>query len=90
MTYDLGGRYIAFVATVGIDDAVRPCGSATLTIIADGAELLKPLNLTGKDKPKLIRLDVKGVKTLSLRVDFGDDGLDVSDHVDIACPRLVK
>jgi len=37
-----------------------------------------------------VRLSVQGVKTLTIRVEFGSDGVDVGDHVDIADARLVK
>ncbi len=90
LTYDLGGKFATFVATAGIDDAVRPGGNATLTILADGKELLKPAAMTGKQAPKLLRLNVKGVKTLVIRVGFGSDSLDVADHVNLADVRLVK
>jgi hypothetical protein len=90
LTYDLGDTYRVFVATAGIDDAVRPNGDATLTILADGKNLLPETRLTGRDTPKRIRLDVRGAKTLTIRVDFGPDKLDVADHVDLTGARLVK
>ena len=49
-----------------------------------------PLRLTGKDDPQLVRAKVAGVKKLTIRVDFGQDNLDVSDHVDLAAARLIK
>jgi hypothetical protein len=90
LTYDLGGAYSSFVATVGIDDAIRPAGNAELTIIADGKPLLPATKLTGKDKARTIRLNIKGVRKLTIRVTFGEDKLDVGDHVDLAGARLVK
>lgn len=90
LSYDLAGNYSRFVAVVGIDQAVRPNGDAQLTILADGKPLAGPLRLTGKDDPQTLRLDLSKVRTLTLRVDFGPDNLDVSDHVDIAIARLIK
>jgi hypothetical protein len=86
------------LATVGIDDAVRPSGQATLEVLGDGKPLAihvgdekhKSLDLTGKDNARSIRVDVRGVKSLTLRVGFGADGLGVGDHVDLAAARLVK
>lgn len=89
-TYKLDGEYKTFVAVVGIDDAVRPAGDATLTFLGDGKVLGKPLRLTGRDKPHTVRLDIAGVRTFTVRVDFGDDKLDVGDHVNLAAARLVK
>ena len=34
-------------------------------------------------------MDVKGVKTMTILVDFGED-LDVGDHVDLADAKLIK
>jgi len=90
LTYRLDGAYTTFVAVVGIDDAVRPGGDATLTILANGKVLGGPLRLKGTDKPHLVRLGLGGARTLTLRVEFGADGLDVADHVDLADARLIK
>jgi hypothetical protein len=98
LTYMLEGTYTSLLATVGIDDAVRPSGQATLEILGDGKPLAihvgdeqqKSLDLTGKDNARTIRVDVRGVKSLTLRVDFGADGLGVGDHVNLAAARLVK
>ncbi len=98
LTYTLDNQYEVFAAIVGIDDAVRPGGQATLKILGDGKPLAiqiadgaaKELELSGEAPPVAIRADVSDVKTLTLRVEFGQDGLDVSDHVNIASPRLVK
>jgi len=89
-TYKLDGAYKTFVATVGIDDAVRPAGDATLTFLGDGKVLGKPLRLTGRDKPHTVRLDIAGIRAFTIRVDFGADKLDVGDHVNLAAARLVK
>lgn len=90
LTYDLAGGYSTLVAIAGIDDVVRPGGDATVTFLGDGKELDKTLRVTGKDKPVTVRLTVTGVKQLVIRVDFGQDNLDVSDHVDLAAAKLIK
>jgi len=90
LTYSLGGDYAVFAATVGIDDAVRPNGDATLTILADGQPLGEPVRLTGQTRAQRLRLDVADVDVLTIRVDFGEDQLDVSDHVDLAEARLIR
>jgi hypothetical protein len=90
LTYKIDGEYKSFVAVAGIDDSVRPLGNATLTFLGDGKELAKPLDLTGKDPPREVRLDVSGVKTFTFRVDFGPDNLPVGDHVDLCSARLIK
>jgi len=90
LTYDLSGAYQTFVATVGIDDAVRPHGGATLTISGDGKPLGEQLDLSGRTKPVRLRLGVAGVRRLTIRVGFGADELDYADHVDLADARLIK
>ncbi|MEI7835086.1 MAG: NPCBM/NEW2 domain-containing protein [Planctomycetota bacterium] len=90
LTYDLGGAYSRLVALAGIDQALRPNGDALLTILADGKPILPPTRLTGKDEPVPVRLDLKGCKSLVIRVEFGPDNLDVGDHVDLAAARLIK
>jgi len=90
LTYDLAGRFEFLVAMVGIDDAARPNGDATVTVLGDGRDLTGPLRLSGKDAAKRLRLDVKGIARLTIRVDFGQDELDVGDHVDFADARLVR
>jgi len=90
ITYAVDGKYSRFVTVAGIDDAVRPAGNAELVILGDGKVLGKAVHLTGKDEAKTIRVDIAGVKSLTIRVGFGADGLDVADHVDLAAARLIK
>jgi len=90
LTYDLAGGYKSLVATVGIDDSVRPAGDARVTVLGDGKVLGKPVGVRGQDAPRQVRVDVTGVKRLTLRVDFGADQLDVADHVNIVAARLIK
>ncbi len=90
LTYKLDGAYNVLVALAGIDNSVRPCGNARLTILGDGKELDKPQDLLGKDAPVQIRLKVTGVKELIIRADFGTNKLDVGNQVDLAGIRLIK
>lgn len=89
LTYALDGHYKTFVALAGIDDAVRPAGDATLTILGDGKPLAD-LRLSGKDKPQAVKVDLQKVKTLVIRADFGPDKLAAGDQVDLAGARLIK
>lgn len=89
VTYDLGGAYAAFAATVGIDDAVRPYGAVNLLVIGDGKSLFDSGTITGLDEPRDITVRLDGVKELTLVTDYGD-GVDLSDHVDWALARLLK
>ena len=84
ITYDLEAKYTALVAVMGIDDAVRPLGDAGVTFLADGKEIQKTARITGKDQSQTIKLDVKNVKKLTIKVDFGQDNLDAGDDVHLA------
>ena len=90
LTYRLDGAYSLFVATVGIDDAVRPHGDATVTFLAGGKPLGKGVRVTGTSDPQAVRLRLDAAKTFTVRVDFGADGLGFADHVDLAEPRLIR
>ncbi|MCP4377337.1 MAG: hypothetical protein GY794_14315 [bacterium] len=90
LTYKLDANFKSLITIVGIDDLVRPAGDAKLTFLGDGKELTVPLRVTGKDKPQSLRVELTGVKTLIIRVDFGKDMLDVGDHVNLAGARLIK
>ncbi len=90
LTYAIDAAFTAFVAVVGIDDEVRPNGDSTVTFLADGKALGEAFHVTGRDEPTSVRLDLRGVKQLTIRVDFGPDGLGIGDHVDIVGARLVK
>ena len=90
LTYALEGKYARLVAVAGIDDAVRPVGNAGLSLFGDGKLLARPAKLTGKGPAIILRVSLKGVKTLKIRVDFGSDGLDVADHVNLTAVRLIK
>ena len=89
LDYAVGGAYESLVATIGIDDAVRPSGSVVFRILGDGKDLFDSGVLTGQHPPRDVKVDVKGVNTLTLIVDYGD-GLDLSDHADWGGVRLLK
>ncbi len=89
LDYDLGGGYELFVATVGIDDAVRPLGSVVFRVIGDGRTLWDSGSVSGLDAPREVRVEVGGVKRLTLAVDYGD-GLDLSDQADWGGARLIR
>lgn len=89
LVYTIDGAYDSFVATIGIDDAVRPRGDVVFRVEGDSRVLFDSGSVTGRDDPRQVTLDVTGVHELTLIVDFGA-GLDVSDHADWADARLIK
>jgi hypothetical protein len=82
------GRYRSLRALAGIDDRVRPDGNVTLTIFGNDKTLYEA-TLTGHDDPQAVDVDLSGVSRLKILVDFGG-GQEVSDHLDLCDPRMLK
>ena len=89
LVYDLGGAYRHLVATAGIDDG-SPFGSAFLTILGDGRPLAAKVRLDRKAAPQALRIDVAGVKRLTLLADYGDGSFGAGERVDLADAKLIK
>ena len=87
--YDVGGSYGRFKAKVGFQDPEGKAGNAHVRVLADGKPLFDRPDARGDAPPEELDLDVTGVKTLTLEVDFGR-GQDVGDRVVWANPRLLK
>ena len=88
MVFRLPGAFRKFETLLGIDDLVRPGGSAEVSILADD-RLLFQETITGKDAPKPLSLDISGARRLTILVDFGEEG-NLSDHAAFANAQLVK
>ena len=89
LTYQIDGDYAEFAATIGLDDAVRPRGSVVFSVRGDGRILFDSAELTGSDPPRDVIVNVLGVETLTLIVDFGR-GLDLGDYADWGNARLLR
>lgn len=91
LTYDLGGDYRRFEALVGLDDRTGRGGSVRVKVLVDGKprDLGFDRELTVRDGPLPLRVDVRGARELTLVVEFGRR-LHVEDHVNWADARLVK
>jgi len=90
LTYALGGAFSKFAALVGIDDAdVNHQGDVTVRVLADGKEAFKKAGLTRKTGPVRVALPMKGVKTLTLVVEFGGN-MHFGDLTDWANAHLIR
>ena len=89
LDYLLNGDFQTFVATIGIDDVVRPRGSVVFRVLGDGLQLYESPTVLGSGEPVTCRADVTGVDTMTLIVGYGDS-LDLSDHADWAGARLIR
>jgi len=88
LTYELGGRYDVFAATIGIDASAAGRGDCVFKVHADGKEQFSK-RMTGKDDPVEVRLPIKGAKRLTLAVEWGED-LDLADRADWCDARVLK
>jgi len=69
LTYAIGGDYREFRAVVGVHDQFgNSATEAKVTVEADGRVLFAEV-VRRKDKPKVVSLDVKNVKTLRVLVE---------------------
>ena len=75
-----------FLATVGIDDEVRPNGHVQLTISADDKTLFTG-EINGTMEPLPLNLDVTKCARLTILVDYGSH-MDISDHLDFGDARI--
>jgi len=89
LTWNLGGAYLHFHALVGITDAVAPEGDCALTISGDGKALFARDSIKGSDPALPLDLEVKGVKTLAIQVDYGAR-YDIGDHLAFADAFLLR
>jgi hypothetical protein len=92
--YALDGRYSSLVALAGVDDEVAfnsplsgPPWAVLLRIEGDGKKLWEQLIAAPQD-PIPLDIDLTGVQTLSLIVDFGD-GERFCDYLDLVDARLI-
>jgi len=91
LRYRIGGEYRRFQAVMGIDESLfdkRQLGHVHVVIRGDGKVLLET-DVSGKDSPRPVDLDVSGVRDLEILVDFGEN-LSICDHLDLADARVIK
>lgn len=89
LSFELGRRFEAFHASIGIDRQVGARGSVVFSVLGDGRALYKSPVLRGGEAARKISVPVKGVKQMTLRVEAGED-FDLGDCADWAMARLVR
>ncbi len=92
ITYNLGGGYTNFLATIGIDDEEngRGIGSVDFRVYGDGTLLYDSGVLTNASPAVNINVSVAGVQTLMLVANNGVPGSIDYDHADWAGARLLS
>jgi hypothetical protein len=90
LRYRIGGEFSRLQAIVGIDDSVRWIGRHVKVVITGDGKPLFDSEVSGKDPPRPLDLDVAGVRDIEILVDFGSDGGEEGDHLDLANAKLLK
>jgi alpha-galactosidase len=85
---ELAGGTERFQAAVGLDDAAEGPGSVEFLIYADGRKRWESGVMKPGDQAKAVDLDLRGVRTLLLRVADGGDGISY-DHANWAAAQFV-
>lgn len=91
LTYDLKDGYRWFISIVGLDDRSGREGTVRIKILVDGklSAAVEDRELTARNGPRALRVDVGGAQELTLVVQYGRRG-NVQGHVDWADARLIK
>ncbi len=100
MTWDLDGKFSELRAWAGLDDGAGPLGGVVFEVLVDGktkwsSGFLRSgaADVRGKASPvEVPRIDVKGAKSLTLRVLSGDadDPWPIADEADWLGAMLVR
>lgn len=80
LTFALDSEFELLTATVGIDDEAAGRGQCEFVVLGDGRELFRQ-DVSASGGPKDVRIEVRGVKRLTLLVEPGRN-LDLGDHAD--------
>ncbi|OHB74939.1 MAG: hypothetical protein A2W31_13915 [Planctomycetes bacterium RBG_16_64_10] len=86
--YQLPDRFRILSAVAGIDDRMAGRGHVRLVIQGDGRTLFDQ-PVAGQDPPRALKVDIQGVRQLTVLVDYGAD-LDLADQLDLCDARISK
>jgi hypothetical protein len=89
LTYDLGGRFDVFEATVGIDDRGGPAAHAIFRVLVDGVVARESAPKTLGEPPEQVRVELQKCRQLALEADFGKN-YDHGDFCAFADARVVQ
>lgn len=88
LTFEVPEGFDLFVATVGIDSGAGGKGDCEFELL-DGNRSIWQKRIKGGDAPEAVRVELKGVKQLTLLVSPGAD-FDLGDHADWCDARFLK
>ena len=88
LTFDAGGKFDIFAATIGLDAETLDKGDCIFSVLGDG-EVLLTQRMQGGEAPRELQLSIPRIKQLTLLVEPGE-GLDLADHADWCDARLIR
>lgn len=88
LVFEVPAGFDLFVATAGIDAGAQGKGDCELEVLGDNRSLWSQ-RIKGIDAPQPIRVELQGIKRLTLRVNAGAD-FDLGDHADWCDARFLK
>jgi len=89
LQYDIKGDFARFQSKLGFEDPQGKLGNVAARVLGDGKVLYENSETRGDQKPAAIDLDVTGLQSLTLEIDFGK-GQDVAARVIWANARLLR
>jgi hypothetical protein len=88
LTFDADEEYHELLAVVGIDSETEGRGDCVFEVLGDGRSMWTQ-RVKGNDPPRPLRVDISGVRRVTLAVHAGAD-LDLADHADWCDVRFIK
>ncbi|MBL8748851.1 MAG: NPCBM/NEW2 domain-containing protein [Planctomycetes bacterium] len=89
LTYDLGGRFDLFEASIGIDDRGGPLAHAIFRVLVDDTVVMESQPKTLGMAAEPLRIELNKCKRLAIEVDFGKN-YDLGDFCAFADARVVQ
>jgi len=89
LTYDLGGKYDVFQATIGIDDRGGPQAHAVFRVYVDGGVVFESEPHTRGRPPQPLRVALNKCQQLAIEVDFGKN-YDLGDYCAFANACVIR
>lgn len=89
LVFNLQGAYRRFSGVAGIDDELRS-GRAVLSVVGDGKVLVDRLLLDRTRPARKLDLDLRGLRALTILVDFAKDSFGSGARVNLCDAALTK
>jgi hypothetical protein len=89
LTYDLGGRFDVFEASIGIDDRGGPESHAVFRVFVDDKLAFESTGKIRGEPAEALRIALQKAKSLAIEVDFGRN-FDLGDYCVFADARVLQ